>query len=185
VLTTYGDIDSTPLPERDPYRIVNSDFVHRMYLQSESGKFIGASGATDNPDEYKALTQEQWGQLKEIGTLKMRPITFSSGSDTMSIDDKERLDQIAENLSHYPTFRVEVRGHSGMRGDEKENLALSQSRAEAVARYFDLTHNMKANRIRAVGYGSKKPLPRISGEAERSYNYRLPRVEVVLMGSGL
>lgn len=184
VLTAYGDIDSNPLPERDPYRIVNSDFVHRMYLQSESGKFIG-SNATDNPDEYKALTPEQWSQLKAIGTLKMRPVTFSSGSDTMSIDDKERLDQIAENLSHYPTFRVEIHGHSGMRGDEKENLALSQSRAEAVARYLALTHNMQANRVRAIGFGSKKPLPRMPGESERSYNYRLPRVEVVLMGSGL
>ena len=185
VLTAYGGIDRNPLPESDPYRIINSEFIHRMYLQNNAGGLVSASALTNNADQYAALSPDQWSRLKEIGTLKVRPITFASGSDMMSIDDKERLDEIAENLSHYPSFRVEIRGHSGVRGDEKENLVLSQSRAEAVARYLDLTHSIPTTRIHAVGFGGKKPLQRLADESERSYNYRLPRVEVVLMGSGL
>lgn len=185
VLISYGDINHNPLPESDPYRIVNSDFVHRLYLQSETMAISGQQKSNTSADQYEALTPEQWSQLHEVGTLKMRPISFASGSDMMGIEDKERLDDIAENLSHYPSFRVEVRGHSGLRGDETENLALSQSRAEAVARYLELTHGISANRLRASGFGGKKPLKRLPDESERTFNYRLPRVELVLLGSAL
>ena len=185
VLTSYGDISRNPLPEADPYRIVNSDFVHRLFLQNDALSIISQQKSNKDVNEYPALTAAQWSQLHEIGTLKMRPITFVSGSDMMGLADKERLDEIAENLSHYPTFRIEIRGHSGLRGDKTANLALSQSRAESVARYLELTHGIPANRIHAIGFGGSKPLPRNPNESERNYNYRLPRVELVLLGTEL
>ena len=85
------------------------------------------------------------------------------------------------DLEHYPNFRVEVRGHSGTKGDPHANLALSQQRAQAVVRYIEIAHTLDENRIRAVGFGGSRPLQRKPGESNRAYNYRLPRVEIALV----
>jgi outer membrane protein OmpA-like peptidoglycan-associated protein/ABC-type nitrate/sulfonate/bicarbonate transport system substrate-binding protein len=185
VLKEYGDIAANPLPDGDAYGLVNSSFIHELYQQSDSGVFNDAAKSARANDEYPTLTEAQWMQLREVGTLKMRPISFSSGSDMLTIEDKEQLDDIAENLSHYPSFRVEVRGHSGTRGDAEENRLLSQSRAESVSRYLELTHNIPTQRMRATGFGGTKPLTKQDNEPERAYHYRLPRVELVLLGAEL
>ena len=44
---------------------------------------------------------------------------------------------------------------------------------------------MDPNRLRIVGYGSEKPLPRLPDESERAYGYRLPRVELSLVSEVL
>lgn len=185
VLTEYGDFNRSPLPDADPYRLLNSSFIHELYASAQAGTFSGSSAASSSVvNAYPALSEEQWRRLNEVGTLKVRPIAFASGSDTLTLDDKERLDEIADNLSHYPAFRIEIRGHSGSRGDADANRLLSQDRADAVQRYLEITHNFPPTRMRALGFGSDKPLPKQPDETERAYNYRLQRVELVLLGQG-
>lgn len=186
VLRDYGDLTTNPLPDADPYRLLNSSFVHDLYKTSFGAGFTQPSQTKPaGTIVYAALNAAQWQGLKEIGTLKLRPINFSSGSDALSLSDKERLDEIAESLSHYPAFYIEVRGHSGVRGEAEENRVLSQDRAEAVMRYLMLTHGVPDNRIRAVGFGGTRPLAREPGESDRAYGYRLPRVELTLMAQEL
>ena len=84
-------------------------------------------------------------------------------------------------LRHYPGFRVRVRGHTAQSGDPDLNRALSLERADAVARYMNVTYNVDPNRIKVVGMGSAQPLPRAPNESDRAYQYRLPRVEVSLL----
>ncbi|MDP2714134.1 phosphate ABC transporter substrate-binding/OmpA family protein [Rheinheimera sp.] len=181
VLTDYGDLTRNPLPDADPYRLLNSSFVHQLYQQSSSG-FTGAVDTLPQAQQsYAALTNAQWQNMREVGTLKLRAINFSSGSDVLSLDDKTRLDDIAATLSHYPHFYIDIRGHSGVRGDPAANRQLSQDRADAVARYLELTHNFAGNRMRTLGVGGEQPLVRQPGETERSYFYRLPRVELIFL----
>jgi outer membrane protein OmpA-like peptidoglycan-associated protein/ABC-type nitrate/sulfonate/bicarbonate transport system substrate-binding protein len=186
VLRAYGDLTTNPLPDADPYRLINSSFAHELYKESFNPHFDQATQSkSDGVPSHPVLSEAQWLHLKEVGTLKLRQINFSSGSDALSITDKERLDEIAESLSHYPAFYVEVRGHSGVRGDLEENRNLSQDRAEAVMRYLTLTHAIPENRIRAVGFGGTRPLVREPNESERAYGYRLPRVELTLLAQEL
>ena len=181
VLTDYGDLSSNPLPDADPYRLLNSSFVHQLYQQSNSG-FVGVADALPSARQnYTALSAVQWQNMRGVGTLKLRAINFSSGSDVLSLNDKMRLDEIAATLSHYPHFYIDIRGHSGVRGDVEANRQLSQDRADAVARYLELTHNFSSNRMRALGVGGEQPLARQPGESERSYFYRLPRVELIFL----
>ena len=115
----------------------------------------------------------------------MEAISFRRGTADLAYEGKLELDRLAERLSHYPNFRVLVRGHSGIRGEPRANLQLSQERAEAVARYLMVTYGIDANRLRTLGYGSSRPLPRLPGESDRAYGYRLPRVEVTLAAENL
>ena len=181
VLTEYGDLTANPLPDADPYRLLNSSFIHQLYQQNSSGFTQAADKANVEKRSYAALSAAQWNNMREVGTLKQRAINFSSGSDMLSLDDKMRLDDIANTLSHYPNFYIDIRGHSGIRGDAAANQALSQDRADAVARYLELTHHFSPNRIRATGLGASQPLAKKPGESDRSYFYRLPRVELIFL----
>lgn len=180
ILTDYGN--AVALPDNDPYRLLNSHFIAQAHEQL--GLPVEALTAQTN-NTFPELTEQQWHNLQAVGRLKIRPIVFASGSDSLTLNDKRQLDQAAETLKHYPAFRILVKGHTSTRGDKTMNKQLSQDRADAVARYLMITHDIPAARMKAIGYGGEQPLPRLSGESARAYNYRLPRVELVLVAEKL
>ncbi|KJR42732.1 OmpA/MotB domain-containing protein [Candidatus Magnetoovum chiemensis] len=183
-LIISGDFSSNPLPDEDPYRIINSKTIEQLYVHGISGQFDsqGKKPAIDSlKDKFLPLTDEQWETLKEVGTLKTRPITFMSGTSRLSLEGKEDLDKLVSSLKHYPNFRIIIKGHTGIKGDIAANKTLSQERADAVKQYIMVTYNIVENRIRSLGVGSAEPLPRNADESDRAYAYRLPRVELYLV----
>jgi outer membrane protein OmpA-like peptidoglycan-associated protein len=177
-----NDFDMNPLPNEDPYTIINSSFIEDVYVTGLST--IDASTANyENSLEkpFPPLSDEQWDRLKVVGSLKLRPITFSSGTSELDEMGELQLDIIIETIEHYPNFRIVVKGHSGVRGDEKANLLLSQQRADAVKEYMMHYYNISENRIRAIGVGGAEPLSRNKDESSRSYSDRLKRVEIYLV----
>ncbi|MEW6136938.1 MAG: phosphate ABC transporter substrate-binding/OmpA family protein [Thermodesulfobacteriota bacterium] len=186
VLVNAGDFDANPLPDGDPYRLTYSAYLEDLFVTGSVGfTKPGADPAGAFSKQRKAsfqeLTAEQWDQLKEVGTLKLDPVAFQHGHSSLDLLGKEAVDKAVELLSHYPSFRLVVKGHTDTRGDPEQNRRLSQERAEAVARYLTVAHNVDPARIRAVGYGGERPLPRSEDEPLRSWQYRLPRVELVLV----
>ena len=179
ILVDSGDFRENPMPERDPYRLQHRLYIEELYTTGLGGGPETVSAST-GARSFGALSDEQWNKLTEVGTLKIRPITFQSGTSELSQDGKVELDNAAQNLSHYPNFRVVVRGHTGTRGDAASNRELSLERAEAVKRYLMVTHNIEDARLRAMGYGGERPLRQADGESDRAYQYRLPRVELYL-----
>lgn len=177
IFIDYGSMNKSPLPGNDPYRIISSYFIAEVYQNLGVVDDI----VTVEAHEFKPLSDQQWNNLQQIGKLKIRPVIFASGTDGLTLDDKMQLDVAANTLKHYPDFRILVRGHTSTRGDKGLNKTLSQDRADAVARYLKITHDIPAQRMKAIGYGGEQPLPRLSGETRRAHNYRLPRVELVLV----
>ncbi len=193
VLMDSGDFNNTPVPANDPYRLTNSSFVSELYNKSFSSSQFGTStnistnannlSGLDKP--FTKLSSQQWASLKEVATLRVRPIIFQSGTDFLTLDGKAQLDLAADNLKHYPNFRILIKGHTSKRGDPKANKKLSKDRADAVKQYLKSTHNVDTNRIKVHGYGGSKPLKRRNGESFREYNYRLSRVEIALVAEDL
>jgi outer membrane protein OmpA-like peptidoglycan-associated protein/ABC-type nitrate/sulfonate/bicarbonate transport system substrate-binding protein len=191
ILVGNGDFKEDPLPDKDPYRIVNSSFIQQIYdvgIKNGFATLTGNAGRTPADfgeglsRPFKPLADAQWGRLRSVGSLNIEPILFQSGAAELEVAEKEKLDAMVSRLKHYPTFRILVEGHTSFQGDADANLALSQERADAVARYLTITYAIDANRIRSVGYGGTRPLPMQPGESERAYHaYRLPRVEVSLL----
>lgn len=184
ILTDSGDLVENPLPEHNPYRVINSNFVSELFEKAMSIGFGNKNVQVSDDSlsrKFPALSEYNWKALKEIGTLQVRPISFQSGTSLLSEEGKEELDKALKQLEHYPNFRIVIKGHTGTRGDEAKNRVLSQERAKAVARYMEEIYGVDSNRLRVIGYGGSKPLMKKAGESFRSYNYRLPRVELSLV----
>jgi outer membrane protein OmpA-like peptidoglycan-associated protein len=186
ILVESGDFKSNPLPDKDPYRIINSSFIQDIYktgIRNGFSALMDSNGtnAVGAVHVFKALSDAQWDKLHAVGSIRVEPIVFQTGMSALDVDQKEKLDAAMGRLGHYPAFRILVGGHTSLSGDPEANKNLSQQRAEAVARYLTITYNVDENRIRSVGFGGEKPLPRERDESDRTYNYRLPRVQISLL----
>ncbi len=175
VMLRTGTFKKDPL-HGNPYRITN----RKVLEQISKSRAIKLSSSGKRKIEFKDLSDRQWEELSEIGTFRIEPITFQSWNNLLTDEGKAIVDKIAQLLTNnYPGYRVLVRGHTGPGGDERENIKLSRARAEVVAQYLRAVHSINPKRIKADGFGSKKPPARKSGESMRAYRYRLARVEFI------
>lgn len=187
VLMNAGDFRDNPLPDQDPFRLIYSAYLENLFVKAATGftkrgpASVHGQMTASPPTRFPPLDEAGWGSLAEVGTLKLDPVTFQHGSSELDLLGKEVIDKAAKLLAHYPNFRLLVKGHTGTRGDPTENQRLSRERADSIARYLEITHDIDRNRMRPLGLGADQPLPRESGESFRTWQYRLPRVELVLV----
>jgi outer membrane protein OmpA-like peptidoglycan-associated protein/ABC-type nitrate/sulfonate/bicarbonate transport system substrate-binding protein len=181
VLVAAGDFAHNPLPDQDPYRVTNRQFVANLYLGQADASAARSFADDGLTKRFPELDDAGWQRLTEVGTLKIETIAFARGTATLGDESRDTLNGIVARLSHYPNYRLVVKGHTGLGGDESANVQLSLRRAEAVVDYLVGTFHMDADRIRALGFGSAQPLPRLPDESDRAYAYRLPRVEFALV----
>ncbi len=186
ILQSAGDFSKNPVPDDDPYRLTNSNFLEEIFAKGAAGfttpaGVAGTAGAAGSLEaRFSTLSEEQWDSLKEVGTLKIDPIVFQQGASELDLIAKKVIDQAVERLKHYPNFRVVIEGHTDSRGDPDQNARLSGERADSAARYLQVAYNIDPNRLRVVGLGGTQPLAMRPGESRRAWMYRLPRVELVL-----
>jgi len=85
-------------------------------------------------------------------------IFFDTGKATIKKVSFTLLDQVAQTLVANPRILlIEIAGHTDDVGDDADNQALSQERAEAVLDYL-LSRKVPLQRLRAKGYGETAPL---------------------------
>ncbi len=175
VLSRTGRLPGDPL-KGNPYLIVNSSIVKELVKSAPAT--LGNSGGVF---QFSPIDDAGWSRLREIGPLRVEPITFQSGVNLLDEEGKGQVDAIASMLiNNYPQYRIAVRGHTGP-GDDEENRKLSLERSQAVVQYLLTVHEIDPNRIHAEGMGSTRPPERLPGESMRALQYRMPRVEFVLI----
>lgn len=108
---------------------------------------------------------------KEITDLA-RAIYFTTGSNSFTDETQIRLEGIDKILAEYSTSNFVVEGHTDSTGSDKINNELSQKRAEAVRDYL-IENGFPAENIKAVGYGSSKPIGDNNTNKGRQANRRV------------
>ena len=100
-------------------------------------------------------------RVERLSTDALFPFGRGSVSDIrpQGIAD---IAQIAARLRSHPFGHVEVDGYTDRLGGYDYNLDLSQRRADAV-RDVLISQGVPADRIRAVGFGSQRPLVNCTG----------------------
>ena len=97
---------------------------------------------------------------------------FDSGRYDLADKSRTELDRLSAFLQANPAVTVEISGHTDDVGDEAANLVLSQKRAQAVVTYLTKA-GIATERIRAVGYGKKRPLVPNTTDENRRQNRRI------------
>src|SRR5690606_20673012 len=98
-------------------------------------------------------------------------VLFGTGSATIEPDSYPRLDRVVEYLTHRPSTRIRVAGHTANVGNPRRNQQLSEARARAVRDYL-VAHGIDASRIEAVGYGDQQPIASNDTEEGQRQNRR-------------
>ncbi|MEM9271260.1 MAG: OmpA family protein, partial [Pseudomonadota bacterium] len=98
----------------------------------------------------KALHVSCANQINDLLTLSR--IEFSPGSSDIAEESLSLVEDIASVLERCPGARFEIGGHTDSQGRESSNMALSQSRADAVVDAL-LTQGLDTVYLRAVGFG--------------------------------
>ncbi|WP_366524395.1 OmpA family protein [uncultured Roseobacter sp.] len=122
------------------------------------------------------------GTLSTLGLIGARDapetasFTFSRGT-TFDVGQEQELREYLARLAADARIAILLSGHTGTRGDQQANIALSRSRARAVALIAqDL--GISQDRIRIAATGNAQPLPRPAGLSDREYQSMLARVTV-------
>ena len=129
-------------------------------------------------------TNERISSLDEYEEKTSTSVNFRVGSDVLTTQAKEMLDEIANQAKNEKGFVIEVRGFASADGSASLNDRLSERRANAVVRYLAQQHQIPLRRIiLPFGYGEAIPVADNSTREGRQQNRR---VEVkILVSRGL
>jgi outer membrane protein OmpA-like peptidoglycan-associated protein len=90
----------------------------------------------------------------ELPTV-LENVFFDLGKSTLRPESHVELDKLYDYLAKNPTLKIEIGGHTDTRGDDKDNLKLSNDRAKAVYDYI-IAKGIDAKRLSYKGYGETK-----------------------------
>lgn len=107
-------------------------------------------GAETVREERKlgALKDEEWKQLRPVGTLQVPRLVFARGTDKMNEASEATLADLTEKLKTWPQYYLVVKGHAASDGDVQANLALATRRATASVEWL-VARGVSRDRIRA------------------------------------
>jgi outer membrane protein OmpA-like peptidoglycan-associated protein/uncharacterized protein YegL len=109
---------------------------------------------------------------ESFNALEFPSIKFEFDKTIIVKGTDEGIDNVVTFLKKHPKLHIEVEGHTDDRGSDEHNAPLSEARAEAVKSIL-VSKGIAADRIRARGYGSSRPLVKNDSEENRQINRRI------------
>jgi len=173
------------------------DEVFRIQLQLESGtvlEFRGTASATVTETELmdrNKIVQDMNKEINRLGitdtaassteegiTLTLENIQFEADSANLLPSEKEKITKVAALLERYPNKELLISGHTALAGTAASRQKLSETRAEAVARFLVEMGVRSEYNVYTRGFGAEKPIAPNDTEANRARNRR---VEITIL----
>ncbi|MEM1261112.1 MAG: OmpA family protein [Pseudomonadota bacterium] len=106
-------------------------------------------------------------------TLRLVGLNFASGSAEIASTNYPLLEKVQRAIGVFPRSDLIVEGHTDSYGSDETNLALSQSRAEALMAYMVASMRVPTSRLTAIGYGETQPVANNETADGRAKNRRI------------
>lgn len=129
----------------------------------------GSSTAIPEPSGVQIFVPHKQYPVEQID---LRTVRFPYAKSTLDINGQRTLDAVVTELESHPGMTIEVSAHTDSEGTALGNLAVTQTRAEAVKDYM-VSKGIPAQRITAKGYGSTRPVAGNDSDDGRVQNRRV------------
>jgi len=173
------DLETQAVKARAIKSIQHFEFYHIFYTPPAPFGMAGsARNYLFNTQEVKVSTPltghviQKDILLKDLSEAVDLKVFFDFNQAILKPASYFDLEAAYNFLSDYPDLRIEVSGHTDNVGTEEYNLALSQSRAEAVKTYL-VSKGISDQRVEAVGFGPRRPRAANDSEENRALNRRV------------
>ena len=127
-------------------------------------------GLIDSID--KCPNTPEGADIDTNGCWILQELFFKKGESSIQNQFYPYLDSIVDILKTNTNLCVEIQGHTDNTGYEYSNIILSENRAQSVMAYF-LSKGIWQKRLKAVGYGSKKPVASNKSFKGKALNRRI------------
>ncbi|MEW5796572.1 MAG: OmpA family protein [Candidatus Zixiibacteriota bacterium] len=132
--------------------------------------------------QAKAMIDPTQGEILVSGAndivLRLSGLSFAAGKSELTEEHVPLLEKVKQIIALFPESPLVVEGHTDDRGDPAANTQLSEKRAFAVMQYLRQAMSIPSDRIRAIGYGSEKP---IASQATAEGRAKNRRIDIVIM----
>ena len=181
----FAAIEVIDIETNDTLRNVRSGKSDGKFLMSLPGgrdyiAYVQAPNYlfTSQKFSLKTLQEETYFDL----TILMKPlesgmqivlpnIFYETGSWQLTAGSGPELRTMAQFLTRNPRISIEIQGHTDDVGSDRDNLSLSQKRAESVKNAL-IELGIDPGRLQAKGYGETTPVADNGTEAGRASNRR-------------
>jgi outer membrane protein OmpA-like peptidoglycan-associated protein len=109
---------------------------------------------------------------EETMNYAFQGVQFETAKAIIVPQSYKTLNDIINILKRYPTYSLKIEGNTDNQGNESANKQLSQRRAEACLSYF-VSKGIVAERMTAIGLGSKRPIATNNTSEGRQKNRRV------------
>jgi len=156
------------------------DKVKEEVVVEDLGTSASDTGATEESNAQAYGTDDSstsgFSELDDPqSALSVRIIYFEYNSNEISSEYRSAVEAHSAYLSQNPGTTITLEGHADERGSREYNLALGESRAQAVKRQM-LILGASSSQVRLVSYGEERPA--IDGHDESSWQQNR-RVEIL------
>lgn len=125
------------------------------------------------PPPPSAPVSETERQLVEGGRVRLENVYFETNSAKLLPESETSLNEAGGVLEKFVDLKIEVQGHTDMRGAARYNMKLSQARAESVRQYLLDHFRLKPENLVAKGYGETQPETKERNDEERMRDRRV------------
>jgi outer membrane protein OmpA-like peptidoglycan-associated protein len=152
-----------------------------VYLSLGRRNVAAKVNVPNQPRQNLKLTMRYQREDIAVGDAPPRfvldDVQFSSGKATLTPESSARLDTIVEYMTHRPSVRIEISGHTDDVGKKAVNQKLSQQRADAVRAYL-VAAGIDESRVESIGLGDQRPLVPNDSPENRQKNRRIEAREL-------
>ncbi|MDP4208738.1 MAG: OmpA family protein [Bacteroidota bacterium] len=131
----------------------NTDYV---FIASKDGYLNGKDRQTTKGIDKSRDFKVSIAMVSIAKPIELPNIFYDFAKWDLRPESMVALDKLVETLNDNPNITIELMSHSDARGNEADNLVLSQKRAQSVVNYL-VEKGIAAERLVAKGYGKTVP----------------------------
>ena len=105
-------------------------------------------------------------------SIVLKNIFFDSKETELKPESIVELNSVIQLMAENPKLKILISGHTDNIGQSKDNLLLSNGRAQAVVRYLLASKQIAKERLQSKGFGAETPIADNDTEQGRALNRR-------------